>query len=141
MAFKTNRYDEAPSDSVSHKTSTDGREVLPAAETLVGRGMKVVGEIDADENIIIQGSVTGQVRSGQALVIGIAGEVDGGIRAHTVIISGSVRGDVDAGHRLEILPGGRINGNIKTDILVVKEGAFLVGQVNTEETPVQPLPA
>lgn len=132
MAFKTNRYDEAPSSSGSH---------TPSAETLIGKAMKIVGDIDADEDIIIQGSVTGQVKSGQALVIGISGEVNGGIQAHTVIVSGSVQGDVAAAHRLEILPGGRIHGNIKTDVLVVKEGAFLVGQVNNEEAPVQILPA
>jgi len=141
MAFKTNRYDEAPSNSGSHTPSANARQVLPVAETLIGKAMKIVGDIYADEDIIIQGSVTGQVRSGQALVIGNSGEVNGDIRARTVILSGSVQGDVDAGHRLEILPGGRIYGNIKTDVLVVKEGAFLVGQVNNEEAPVQILPA
>ena len=70
------------------KNRTDGgpREVGDVV-SIIGPGMKVVGDCSSDGTIRIEGSVEGSVEAAKSVVVGKEGEVVGDIRTQDAIIA------------------------------------------------------
>ncbi len=97
--------------------------------SIIGPGMKVVGDCDADGAIRIEGKVQGNIRAGKAVVVGKDGVVDGDIFTQDAIIAGRVKGVIRAESRLEIQASSRIEGEIIAARMQLEEGAMLNGTV------------
>ena len=97
--------------------------------SIIGPGMRVVGDCDADGAIRIEGSVQGNIRAGKAVVVGKGGEVDGDIFTQDAVIAGTVRGVIRAESRLEIQGSSRLEGEIVAARMLLEEGAILNGTV------------
>src|SRR5256712_13903612 len=67
-----------------------------AGLSIIGTGMRVVGDITADGVVKIEGTVVGTVRAGRQVLVGKGGEVEGDVISREAIIggggSGSTRG-------------------------------------------------
>ncbi len=98
--------------------------------SIVGPGMKVVGDCETDGTLRIEGAVQGAVRAGKAVVIGKEGLVIGDILTQDAVVSGRVEGSVTAESRLELQASCRIDGEVSTPRLQLEEGAVLNGSVN-----------
>ncbi len=101
----------------------------PAAmpRSLLGADTVVTGRLSFTVPTRIDGTLRGEVRASELLVIGEAGFVDGTVRAQQLVVLGKMRGDVRGAERVEIGPGGRLTGTIETRSLVVQEGGQLDG--------------
>jgi cytoskeletal protein CcmA (bactofilin family) len=97
--------------------------------SIIGPGMKVVGDCDADGAIRIEGSVKGNVRAGKAVVVGKEGRVDGDIFTQDAVIAGLVTGTLRAESRLEVQASSRIEGEIIAARMQLEEGAILNGTI------------
>ncbi len=98
--------------------------------SIVGPGMKVVGDCETDGTLRIEGAVQGAVRAGKAVVIGKEGLVIGDVHTQDAVVSGRVEGSVTAESRLELQATCRIDGEVSTPRLQLEEGAVLNGSVN-----------
>lgn len=98
--------------------------------SIVGPGMKVVGDCETDGTLRIEGAVQGAVRAGKAVVIGKDGLVIGDVHTQDAVVSGRVEGSVTAESRLELQATCRIDGEVSTPRLQLEEGAVLNGSVN-----------
>ena len=101
--------------------------------SIIGPGMKVVGNCETDGTIRIEGTVEGSVRAGKAVVVGKDGRVKGDITTQDAVISGSVVGTVNAESRLELQATARIDGEIRARRMQLEEGAILNGTVQMGE--------
>jgi len=97
--------------------------------SIIGPGMKVVGDCDADGAIRVEGKVQGNIRAGKAVVVGKDGVVDGDIFTQDAVIAGRVKGVIRAESRLEIQATSRIEGEIIAARMQLEEGAMLNGTV------------
>lgn len=97
--------------------------------SIVGPGMKVVGDCDTDGTVRIEGVVEGAVRAGKAVVVGKDGRVNGDIVTQDAVISGTVKGTVTAESRLELQATARIDGEVRARRMQLEEGAILNGTV------------
>src|SRR6266566_1017003 len=80
----------------------------PETETglsIIGTGMRVVGDITAEGVVKIEGTVVGTVRAGRQVLVGKGGEVEGDVISREAIIGGDVRGA--RRHRGQTLAGAR----------------------------------
>ena len=93
----------------------------------LGADTVVTGRLSFTVPTRIDGTLRGEVRASELLVIGEDGFVDGTVRAQQLVVLGHVRGDVRGAERVEIGPGGRLTGTIETRSLVVREGGQLDG--------------
>ncbi len=75
----------------------------------------------------VDGKYQGEIISGDILVIGESGEINGQVNVNTLIVHGKVKGKVTATKRIEIHPPGGILGDIQTSVLVISEGATFEG--------------
>ena len=111
------------------------RPTLPAPAPGPGRGTPCVvgaktvikGEIGGDEDVIVEGSVEGQVRIAKDLRIAQTGSVKANVSAHSVIVAGELLGDCHAANKVEIGSTGRVTGNIRAPKIVIAEGAVFKG--------------
>ncbi|MGY8800268.1 MAG: bactofilin family protein [Longimicrobiales bacterium] len=102
--------------------------------SIIGPGMRVVGDCETDGTIRIEGMVEGSVRAGKAVVVGKDGVVSGDIATQDAVISGTVNGTVVADSRLEIQATSRIEGDVRARRLQLEEGAIFNGTVHMGES-------
>ena len=102
--------------------------------SIIGPGMQVVGELQTDGTIRIEGTVTGSVRAGKAVVVGRDGVVEGDVFTQDAVISGRVHGILIAESRLELQATCRIEGEVRARRMQLEEGAILNGTVQMGES-------
>ena len=109
----------------------DGLDVRVNEKTsVIGRSMKVKGNVSADEEILIEGIVEGTIKMKHNVVIGKSGKVKADIYAKEIIIRGEVNGNVNGQVKVEIVPGGILNGDIISEKVVLAEGAKFKGNID-----------
>ena len=148
MVFGSSKKIEKKSKDVPVYLPPKREEVVvepPSSASYIGKTMKIEGELVSDEDLTIEGQVTGTIEVTKTLTIGKNGDVSADINARVVKIIGKARGNIIASDKVEILSNGRYNGNIKSEKLVVSEGAVLIGNINQEaettaEAETEPIP-
>ncbi len=103
--------------------------------TVVGKAVKIEGNLIAKEDIRIEGIVEGKIITEKHLYLGEGAVINADIEAQSAHIAGDVRGNVKIQSRLELANAAKINGNVKARVVVMSEGAVLNGQCEmTKET-------
>jgi len=104
-----------------------------AGLSIIGAGMRVVGDITADGVVKVEGTVVGTVQAARQVLVGKGGEVEGDVLTREAIIGGEVRGSVRAEERVEIQSTSVVHGDIATKRLFVQEGGEINGVVRMRE--------
>ena len=106
-------------------------ESAPRASVL-GPTLRFRGELSAQEDLIIQGSVEGSITHTQSLTVGTDGTMKGDIRARVIVIDGKVEGDLYATESVNIRATAKVKGNVFAPRVGITEGAFFQGQVEMQ---------
>ncbi|HEX6309256.1 MAG TPA: polymer-forming cytoskeletal protein [Longimicrobiales bacterium] len=99
--------------------------------SIIGPGMRVVGDCETDGTLRVEGTVEGTVRASKAVVIGKDGVVKGDVITQDAIIGGRVTGAVVAESRLELQATCSVDGEIRARRIKLDEGGRLNGTVIT----------
>lgn len=89
-------------------------------ETVVGPSVHVEGDFSSEGNIIVKGTVSGNVKTSRVLNVEEGAKIFANVRANDAVISGEVKGDVKVGEKLELTSTARIAGDIDCKVLVVE---------------------
>jgi cytoskeletal protein CcmA (bactofilin family) len=96
-------------------------------------GLHVKGDIDGTEDLVIDGTVDGQIRlSERKLTVGPAAKVTADIYARDVVVYGYVKGNIRAKGRIEIKKNGSVIGNLTTPQIMIEDGADFKGSIEIE---------
>ncbi|HWJ36495.1 MAG TPA: polymer-forming cytoskeletal protein [Steroidobacteraceae bacterium] len=106
-------------------------DVAPRASVL-GPTLRFRGELSAQEDLIVQGSVEGSITHTQSLTIGTDGSMKGDIRARIIVIDGKVDGDLYATESVNIRATAKVKGNVFAPRIAIQDGAFFQGQVEMQ---------
>lgn len=106
-----------------------------AVISIIGPGMKVVGDCETDGTVRVEGTVEGSVKAGKAVVIGRQGLVAGNVTTQDAVVSGRVEGTLVAASRLELQATCHIEGEVHTRRMQLEEGAVLNGRVHMSSEP------
>jgi cytoskeletal protein CcmA (bactofilin family) len=106
-------------------------ESAPRASVL-GPTLRFRGELSAQEDLIIQGSVEGSITHTQSLTVGTDGTMKGDIRARVIVVDGKVEGDLYATESVSIRATAKVKGNVFAPRVGITEGAFFQGQVEMQ---------
>jgi cytoskeletal protein CcmA (bactofilin family) len=101
------------------------------ANTVIGAGISVDGEISGEETLVVHGSVKGRV-SLEQVVVEADGTVEADLDVRQVEISGQLLGNVTAQDRVDIRPEGRVTGDIRAPRIQIAEGARFKGHIDME---------
>ena len=94
---------------------------------VIGPKTVIKGELTGDEDVLVEGTVDGQIKISRDLRVGTGGVVKATVEAQSVVVSGEFVGDCRASHRVEIQATGRLTGNISAPRVVIAEGATFKG--------------
>ncbi|HEY0673556.1 MAG TPA: polymer-forming cytoskeletal protein [Longimicrobiales bacterium] len=101
----------------------------------IGRSISIKGEVNGDEDLLIQGRVDGSVTLKQhAVTVGPEGEVKADIGARVITVEGSVDGNLTAQEQVILRTSARVQGNITAPRVVLEDGARFRGGVDMGET-------
>ena len=99
--------------------------------SIVGSHLSIDGEVSCDEDLTIEGSVTGFVLvRGGTLVIGTSARLEADLRATHIIVHGRVRGAIAAGERIELGPSAVVEGSLSAGQINIAEGARFNGSID-----------
>jgi cytoskeletal protein CcmA (bactofilin family) len=113
---------------------------VSAAETIIGAGVKLKGNLAGDGDMMIDGLISGNLKSAGNITIGVNAIVKADIEATNVVILGQVDGNIKAPQETRLGETGRVKGNITTANLAIASGAIFAGsstmtQANPREIP------
>lgn len=101
--------------------------------SVIGASLAVKGELEAAENLIIEGQLEGSIRhTSERLIIGRSGTVRARIEARNLTIEGTVDGDIVSSESVVILDTAKVSGNIYTPRISIADGAQFNGSVDME---------
>ena len=98
-----------------------------AVPSLISADLKVVGNLDSDGDLQIDGQVKGDVKS-RSVTVGEGAIVTGSITADTLRVSGAIDGTI-SGTSVTIAKIGKVKGDIVHETLSIEAGATIEGQV------------
>lgn len=97
---------------------------------LIGAGTIIEGEVKANGDLRVDGTIMGSVSSKSKVVVGSTGQIQGDIFCQNADISGSVKGKTTVAEMLFLKATAKVNGDIVTGKLVVEIGASFTGNCN-----------
>ncbi len=95
---------------------------------VIGKGTVIEGNIIADGDLVVEGTVRGDVTTKTKLVVGANSMVEGNILADHAEVAGRVRGTVQASGLLIIKASSVIDGDVITKNLNVESGSTFNGR-------------
>jgi len=110
------------------RREVEGREIGDVV-SIVGPGMRVVGDCSSDGTIRIEGKVEGSVRAAKSVVVGKEGTVIGDVITQDAIVAGRVNGSITAESRVELQATCRIEGDIRSRRVKLDEGGRVDGKL------------
>lgn len=105
------------------------------AETmsLLSKGTKFSGNLNASNAIRVDGEIEGDVISTSKVVTGINSVITGSIEADEVVIGGMIYGSVKAKKSLTLQSTGKVEGDIRALELLIEKGGFFKGECEMNE--------
>lgn len=126
--FGTKNENSRPKVSASSSGSkVDGRR------NIISEGTVVVGNINAEGDLRVEGKVIGTLVCNSKLVVSGTGYIEGNVDARVATVEGEIKGNVVTRELLTIDKTGKIFGDIFTQKLVVQMGAVFTGSSKMAE--------
>ena len=94
--------------------------------TIIGEGLKVVGNVTADGRVEIYGRLDGEVKC-KSLVLSRKAQLIGAVTAERATINGNVEGPIHAAH-VVLKSRAHVVGDIHHQSLAIKKGAYFEGR-------------
>lgn len=108
---------------------------VAGADTVIGTGVEVHGDLASESDIIVDGILVGAIKAGGNVTLGVNSVVKGNIEATNVTVSGQLQGNVAATDELTIRETGQLKGDIKVGGLTVMSGAIFIGRSVMQAAP------
>jgi cytoskeletal protein CcmA (bactofilin family) len=102
---------------------------MDADKTVLGPTLEIEGEIEGDEDLVIQGKIQGKIVSKKDLTVDTSGKVEASIITKNLAVSGSLTGNVVASDRVEVRKEGKMIGDIKAPRVIIADGAKFKGNI------------
>ena len=103
--------------------------------SIVAKDMTIVGDLETEGLIRIEGRVRGTVRAGSQVLVGQGAQVEGDLHTKEAVVGGDVVGSIHASERVELQPSASVTGNITAPRIAVLEGGKVSGEVRIQDNP------
>lgn len=101
---------------------------------MIGKSVKVIGQIFTKEDLYVDGDVEGTIESMENKVtVGPNGRVQASIRAREVIILGQVQGNVETSDKVDIRKDAKLVGDIVAARISIEDGALFKGSIDIKK--------
>ncbi len=117
---------------IKEKNSSYNMNTIPD-ESYIGQSVKIKGDVNSKDVVIIGGRVTGNITAGRKIIIENGSRIRGKMDADQIEIFGEVKGMVKSSGKVTLFSSGNLNGDLESAIIIIKEGAVFNGNSNTKK--------
>ena len=107
--------------------SNKDQEFNPQEINIINAGTNIVGDLNSEGDLRIDGTVKGSITVKTKLVLGPSSKVDGNVKAANCDLQGTVNGNISIEDLLTVKSTAKIIGDIKSQKLVIESGAEFNG--------------
>lgn len=133
--FKKTQADETPAVT-SQPAAADPVMVRTRSVSVIGPTLVFKGELSADEDLVIQGTIEGTIAHHKKnLTVGREGRVKADINAASVVIEGHVDGDIHGDDFVDLAKSAVVTGNIFCARIKMADGARFNGSIEMGSPP------
>lgn len=142
----TDQYFPAEEPSSSAFDAPRPASSAAATRNVLNSDVSVVGTLRFTDDLLVDGSVEGEITSDGVLTVGanaviLAGEKNKvAVRTKSAIIHGRVTGDVVVSDRVELAQTAELVGDITAARIAIQEGAVFVGHCQVGNVTPMPTP-
>jgi cytoskeletal protein CcmA (bactofilin family) len=97
------------------------------SNTIIGTGTIIEGNVESSDNLRVEGSLKGTIKTKSKIVLGASAVVEGDVYAKNAEIQGKVKGKIEVTELLILGNGCKVHGDIITNKLEVRDGASFNG--------------
>ena len=105
------------------------------AETIIGAGVKVKGELNSESDIMIDGIFEGTIIASGDVNIGVNAHISATVRGRNVTVAGQLRGNIKDTGEAFIRETGQVEGDITSMGLAINPGGVFVGRSHMQAIP------
>lgn len=102
------------------------------ADTVIGKGIVIDGEISGTAPVLVEGTVKGRISLDSTVVVAESGVVEADVESDEIEVNGQVTGNITARERAEIKSDGRMVGDIKAPRILIADGAGFKGHIDMD---------
>ena len=100
-------------------------------ETIIGPSVKVEGDFMGEGNVIVEGLVNGNLKTGKHVVVSDKAKITANRTAGSAKIAGEVSGNIKVTDRLDIASTAKVTGDIEACLISIESGAKFNGKCST----------
>jgi cytoskeletal protein CcmA (bactofilin family) len=100
--------------------------------TVIGNGLKIVGNVTAEGLVEVNGQIEGDVRC-TSLIVSPKAQITGSITADRVVVNGRVEGPIQGGE-VVLKSQAHVVGDIRHQSLTIEKGAYFDGRAAQART-------
>lgn len=100
--------------------------------SIIASDMTVIGDLETDGVVRIEGRVKGTVRVGTQVLVAQGAVIEGDLHTEEAVIAGRVSGAIHAKERVELQASAMVAGDILTPRISIVEGARVTGEVKMD---------
>lgn len=94
---------------------------------MIAVGTKIVGNIETESDIRIDGELEGEVISKNKVIIGSTGLIQGKINCESANVMGTINGTIVASNIVSLAKSARFTGDIETNTIAIEPDAYFAG--------------
>jgi cytoskeletal protein CcmA (bactofilin family) len=100
--------------------------------SIIASDMTVIGDLETEGVVRIEGRVKGTVRVGSQVLVASGAVIEGDLHTQEAVIAGQVSGAIHARERVELQASALVAGDILTPRISIIEGARVSGEVKMD---------
>ena len=129
--FRKPAVEKAREQPTSEPAAGEPSAVRTRSVSVIGPTLVFRGELSADEDLVIQGTIEGTIAHHKKnLTVGKEGRVKADIHAASVAIEGHVEGDIHGDDSVELAKSAVVTGNIFCARIRMADGATFNGSID-----------
>jgi cytoskeletal protein CcmA (bactofilin family) len=105
---------------------------MATAPGVIGKGIKIKGDLTGQGDLIIEGQVEGHIQLNNHLTIEESGIVHANIEVEKLTVLGKASGNIDAQAKVEMKSSARVEGEIRAPSVVIEDGASFRGSIQMD---------
>ena len=94
---------------------------------IIGQGTSILGDINSNGDIRIDGTLKGSIKTEGKVVLGKEGVIEGDVVCQNADISGIIKAKITVSNLLSLKETAKLNGDIVTNKLSIEPGAEFTG--------------
>lgn len=110
--------------------TTEYENKLP---NIIGNGTRIVGDIETNGDLRVDGSIEGNIKSQGKVVLGQAGSIKGTVKCANSELSGFFEGKIEVSDLLSLKGTSTFKGEMTVGKLSVEPGATFIGTCNMSD--------